>query len=110
MKSLFTSVLICLLFLVSCSEDEPHSDEVVEPGHYTNLEFKEISKNLLLPRVPDEYQGDFFNAMNAMTTLGWVLFYDKNLSVDVLFPVLPVINRSWRFQMMPHSVLVSMDN
>ena len=92
MKTVVTSVLACLFILLalpSCQE-ETFEEVIPTPKHYTDQEYQILHENLNLPEDPYNYVRVFkgFVANNTgatsrdMGTLGRVLFYDKNLSLN----------------------------
>lgn len=78
---------ICMLALLAFSFQSCLEDEVDETKiSYTDAEWADISATLDLPQGFDEYNPSFFggnnNRSDAKATLGRVLFYDNNLSID----------------------------
>src|SRR4030095_5165190 len=77
---LLTLLLSVVCFLPACEYDK-HDTLVI---YYTSDEYQVLTQNLDLPSVPFDYSPRQFSseALKNMGTLGRVLFYDKNLSLD----------------------------
>ena len=83
----FKNLSICLLVLLTFSFQSCLEDTVDETTvSYSEAEWASISSTLDLPEGVDEYTSSFFGGNNersdAKATLGRVLFYDNNLSID----------------------------
>ena len=92
MKKLITLFVLGLflgLFFNSCQE-EIYEEIIPETKHYTDAEYRILSEKLNLPEEPYNYVPSFriFVPQNTgattrdMGTLGRVLFYDTNLSLN----------------------------
>ncbi|MEO6132066.1 MAG: cytochrome c peroxidase [Saprospiraceae bacterium] len=78
---LFPIILFCVVcFLPSCENDKT----ITTVEYYSQQEYQVLSSTLNLPSTPFNYNKFEFESKrsDAISTLGRVLFYDKNLSKD----------------------------
>ena len=75
---------LCLVLVSICACQKDNS--IVEQASYSDSDYRIISEKLNLPITIDDYKFDFSSfgdrLSNQKATLGRVLFYDKNLSLD----------------------------
>lgn len=75
-------LFIVIVSICSCQKD----NAFVEQASYSDSEYEIISEKLNLPLTVDDYKFNTFSIgdkpSNQKATLGRVLFYDKNLSLD----------------------------